>query len=348
MESSFFSFLLVIASVVIFFSLNAALTAAVRWSALRTGYLDIPNERSLHQTPVPKSGGIAFVSSFLLLTFLFYLINWLPYQQFLALFFGGFVIAAIGFWDDHKNLSARRRIVFHFVGAIWAISWVGPLTSLSFGAFTLTSIGLLVLLTLVGLVWLLNLYNFMDGNDGLATSEGIFVASIAAILLYLHGGTALAALSLSLAIALAGFLMWNWAPAKIFMGDTGSCFLGYTFGVFMIISAAHGWIEPWTWLILLGVFITDTTVTLFRRMRRGYRFYQSHCNHAYHHAARRFASHKKLTYGVIWVNVLWLLPMALLSDYWPEWGFYITLIAYIPLFVLAFYFRAGLQDGDPE
>lgn len=348
MESTHLSLLLMFASIVIFFSLNAVLTAAVRWSALRVGYLDIPTARSLHHAPTPKSGGIAFASSFLLLTFLLYCMNWLPYQQFLALFFGGLIIAVIGFWDDHKNLSARRRIVFHFICAIWAITWVGPLTSLSFGAYTLTSIGLLVILTLLGLVWLLNLYNFMDGNDGLATSEGIFVALVAAILFYLHGSTALAILSLSLASALAGFLLWNWAPAKIFMGDTGSCFLGYTFGVLMIISAAQGAIEPWTWLILLGVFITDTTVTLFRRMRRGYRFYQAHCNHAYHHAARRLGSHKKLTYRVITINLVWLLPLSLLSDYWPDRGFYITLIAYIPLFVLAFYYRAGLQDGDPE
>jgi Fuc2NAc and GlcNAc transferase len=111
---------------------------------------------------------------------------------------------------------------------------------------------------------------------------------------------------LCLAGAVAGFLVWNRCPARIFMGDTGSGFLGFTLGAPAILTLGDGGITLWSWAILLGVFIVDATLTLLRRMLNGERWYQAHRTHAYQHAARRWGSHRRVTVAVLSINVLWL------------------------------------------
>lgn len=332
-------------STLLLFLLSIGLTALVRWQAIRTSYLDLPNERSSHHTAIPKSGGMAMVLCFILLISVFYFNQQLALRPFLALLVGGVAIALIGFWDDHKNLSAKVRIIVHFTVAIWAVTLIGPIQGLHFGNFVLQNPALTTVLTVLSLVWLLNLYNFMDGIDGLAASEGVFVALAGSFLLYIHQAHTLATLCFLLAAIIAGFLMWNWAPAKIFMGDTGSCFLGFIFGVLLLISNVLYHISPWAWLILLGVFLADATYTLLMRVAQRYPFYLAHRNHAFQHASQRYHSHKKVVLTVALINILWLLPLSLMAAHWIKAGFYIALIAYIPLFIIAFYFRAGIKDG---
>jgi Fuc2NAc and GlcNAc transferase len=197
------------------------------------------------------------------------------------------------------------------------------------------------------LVWLLNLYNFMDGIDGIAGMEAITVCLGAAALVGLALGIGSAAdigLPLLLAGAVAGFLVWNFPPARIFMGDAGSGFLGITLG---ILSLHAGAIAPpllWSWLILLGVFVADATVTLLRRLLRGERVYEAHRSHAYQQAARHYGRHLPVTLAVAAVNLAWLTPIAAgvaMRRIEPGAG---LLIAYAPLFALAVRFRAG----EPE
>jgi len=145
-------------------------------------------------------------------------------------------------------------------------------------------------------------------------------------------------------MAVAGFLLWNFPPAKIFMGDAGSGFLGITLGLFSI-QAAH--IAPqffYSWLILLGVFIVDATWTLIRRFLRGEKVYEAHRSHAYQFASRQYLSHKTVTLAVAAINTCWLLPIALWVGLGNLNGLLGLMIAYLPLWLLAVHFKAGLAE----
>ena len=151
---------------------------------------------------------------------------------------------------------------------------------------------------------------------------------------------------LLLAAAVMGFLFWNFPPARIFMGDAGSGFLGIALGV---LSLQAAWVAPqllWSWLILLGVFIVDATFTLLRRLLRGDKVYEAHRSHAYQYASRQYGRHLPVTLVVGGINILWLLPMALLVGLgWVD-SFLGVLIAYVPLFGLALKYRAGELESQ--
>lgn len=162
------------------------------------------------------------------------------------------------------------------------------------------------------LVWLLNLYNFMDGIDGIASVEAISVCLGGALLFLFVGEFKVAQVTLVLAAAVMGFLFWNFPSARIFMGDAGSGFLGIVLGIQSLQAA---WIAPqllWSWIILLGVFIVDATFTLLRRLIRGEKVYEAHRSHAYQFASRHYGRHLPVTLAVFAINFVWLLPFAVL------------------------------------
>jgi Fuc2NAc and GlcNAc transferase len=201
-----------------------------------------------------------------------------------------------------------------------------------------------VLMTIY-LVWLVNLYNFMDGIDGIAGAEAVTVTVAAAGLYGLVGIPAPAGMVPGLlAAAAAGFLVWNFPRARIFMGDAGSGFLGLMLGACSVLAALQAPALFWAWQILLGVFLVDATVTLLRRVLRGERFYEAHRSHAYQHAARRVGSHRPVTRAVVAIDVVWLLPMAALVATGRLEPLYGIAIAYAPLIALALYYNAGRQE----
>lgn len=321
------------------------LTAGLRRYALARSIIDVPNARSSHSVPTPRGGGVAIVLAFLLaLPFL----GWshaVPYSALIAIGGSGGLIAVIGFMDDHGHIAARWRLLGHFGAAAWALFWMGGLPSISLFGFSVDLAWLGTFLAAVYLVWMLNLYNFMDGIDGIASVEAISVCLCACLLYWLSGLEGLISLPLLLAMAVAGLLVWNFPPAKIFMGDAGSGFLGIALGV-MSIQAA--WVSSqllWAWLILLGVFIVDATFTLIRRLVRGDKVYEAHRSHAYQFASRRFGKHLPVTLGVAAINFFWLLPVALcvvLLDVDGTWG---LILAYAPLIALAVTYHAGELEG---
>lgn len=324
--------------------LSLVLTWVLRRYALARSLLDIPNARSSHSLPTPRGGGVAIVLSFLLA--LVVVASETPELRpsIFALGGAGLVVAILGFLDDHGHIAARWRLLGHFGAAIWGLYWLGglPPFELFGGTFDLGWVG--HVLTLFYLVWMLNLYNFMDGIDGIASVEAICVCLGACLIYSLTGHAGLIALPLLLAAAVAGFLFWNFPPARIFMGDAGSGFLGI---ILALLSLQAAWAEPsllWSWLILLGVFIVDATVTLMRRLIRGEKVYEAHRSHAYQFASRRFGKHLPVTNTVVAINLLWLLPMALAAGVWKLDGATVLLIAYAPLVVLAFKFKAGTAE----
>ncbi|MEO4046292.1 glycosyltransferase family 4 protein [Pseudomonas sp. CAU 1711] len=321
--------------------LSWGMTGCLRRYALRRNIMDLPNQRSSHSVPTPRGGGMAIVVSFLLALPVAWFVGWLPLGSVIALLGGGALVALIGFLDDHGHVPARWRLLIHFLAAGWGLYWLGGLPVLQLGESRLDLGGLGAVLGLFYLVWLLNLYNFMDGIDGIAGIEAVTTCLAAVVMCILIDNWQLAVLPAILALAAGGFLFWNFPPAKIFMGDSGSGFLGLTLG---LISVQMAWLEPrllWSWLIMLGVFLVDASVTLMRRFMRGERVYQAHRSHAYQHAARRFGRHLPVSLGVAAINLGWLMPLAI----WVVWGGAIWLavpLAYAPLVCLVLRYRAGL------
>lgn len=317
------------------------LTAWLRQYALTRSLMDVPNARSSHSVPTPRGGGVAIVVVFLGVLCAMYAQSLVASSAFFAVAGAGALIAVIGFMDDHGHIAARWRLLGHFAAAAWLLFWIGglPVVEIGGGTFDLGWFG--HVLAAFYLVWLLNLYNFMDGIDGIASVEAICVCLGACLLYWLSGATDLFWGPLLLAASVAGFLFWNFPPARIFMGDAGSGFLGIVLGG---LSLQAAWVSAellWAWLILLGVFIVDATFTLFRRLLRGDKVYEAHRSHAYQFASRRFGRHLPVTVAVGAINLLWLLPIAIGV---VQFGLNSTLgliLAYAPLVALAVVFRAG-------
>lgn len=332
---------LVVSSV---FLLSCILTWAVHRYALARGVLDVPNSRSSHRVPTPRGGGLAIAAAFLLGTLAVAAMGRLDWTVASAVIVAGAITAAVGFWDDHAALSARSRLAAHFLAAVTALAALGGMAPFPiFGVVTLSGWPAQVFGAFM-VVWLLNLYNFMDGIDGIAGAEAVTVSLSGAVIGVLAGYPQGSLACLLLAAASAGFLVWNFPPAKIFMGDVGSGFLGATFGV-LVVDAAR--VSPslfWSWLILLGAFIVDATVTLLRRLARSERVYEAHRSHAYQHAARAWGAHRPVTLAFAAVNVLWLLPMAAIAATGVLPGELALVIAWLPLVVLAIRYRAGVPE----
>jgi Fuc2NAc and GlcNAc transferase len=328
------------------FVVSLLLTGVIRRYAIANQVVDIPTARSSHTLATPRGGGISIVITFSIALIILYIYNRIELNVIYAFLMGGLVVGIIGFIDDHRHIPARWRIIVHIIAALWAIYWLGENSIIHLNDGILHH-GLYVDFAALFLTtWFLNLYNFMDGIDGIASVEAITTAGAAAFIIFSispdneQSHNYVLALSLLLVAAL-GFLVWNWPPAKIFMGDVGSGYLGYIFALFAITTTLESYMTIWTWFIILGVFIVDATITLLRRIFGGQRWYEAHRSHAYQHAALRWDSHSKVTLFVFLINIIWLFPLAWLATYNPEWGAALTIVAYIPLLTLAFYLRAG-------
>ena len=323
------------------FIFSFVLTWLCRLIAIRISLLDVPNSRSSHSAPTPRAGGVSIIVVFFFGGYFLLWCNEIPGEYFWTLSFSSCMVAAIGLLDDYRTLSARLRIVIHFAAAALAVIVFPELS----GSFSLVLPGwLLSTLTVLALVWLLNLFNFMDGIDGIAATQCICVCGGAALIIWLNGGDRGTILwLLTLSIACAGFLCWNLPPAKIFLGDVGSGFIGIVLGCFTLLFLSEDGLNIWSWIILQGVFIVDATTTLFRRIIRGVPFYQAHRSHAYQILARQWLSHGKVSSCVAAINVFYLLPLAVVSTRYYDFAFVLCLIALFPLLVLSVWVGAGVK-----
>lgn len=315
---------------------SALLTLLVRKVAVSQGLLDVPNARSSHVTVTPRGGGLAIAVSATMAVVILTLAGGVDQAVCLTLVGGGAAVAAIGFVDDRHTVPAAIRLLVHTAAAAWAVMWIGgvPTIVVNDQAIHLGWAG--HVLGIAGVVWVLNLFNFMDGIDGIATSEAVFVTWAAVIPMFLSGiPRAVSTASLVFGSACLGFLPWNWPPAKIFLGDVGSGYVGYAVAVLALAAANENPVAVWVWLILGGVFFVDATVTLVRRLLRRERVYEAHRSHAYQWLSRRWGSHRRVTLAVLVVDVLWLLPCAVFASLHPPLAATTTLIALAPLIALA-------------
>ena len=332
--------MIAISAVVVF--VGFVLTLLIQKSALKTNRLDIPNERSSHTSPTPRGAGLAVVVAFLLGLVALLVDKSISDDVFLAIALPGLIVAIIGLLDDRGRLtSAKWRLVGHFVCALLAVWLVGGLPELPLANATI-DFGLAGDITaVVYLVWMLNLFNFMDGIDLITGVQTVTTSAGVAMLLLASNESDFWKVFVVITASILGFLFFNLPPAKIFLGDVGSGFIGFITAVISLAIAKDEPLVAWAMIILLGVFVTDATVTLLRRLLSREHVYVAHRTHAYQHLSKKLNRHLPVSLGVGAINLLFLLPIAWLvaeSKIIPIFG---LLIAYAPLVIVAAFLNAG-------
>lgn len=292
--------LLLIALLCLVAGLSALGTARMIAWAHRRNMLDLPNHRSSHTRPTARGGGVALVVAFYAGALACWALGLLDTRT-MTLLCCGLPIALVGYIDDARSLSARTRLIVHAAAAAAALYLLWPLPALDIAGMTLPT-WLRAVLMLLGLVWLTNLYNFMDGIDGIAAGQAV----AAGILWGWLAPTSVGVPAMLFAAAAAGFLVYNRPPARIFMGDAGSGFCGFIAGALVLQQAAATDTSPLLWLIPLSLFFCDATVTLLTRVLRGQRASEAHRSHAYQRLSRRAGRHGPVSLGYFLVTLLLL------------------------------------------
>ena len=288
--------------------LSCLLTGLASWYARRAGLWDHPGDRHSHTVPTPRGGGVGLVLSLMLVTVL-----WLP-QQMPAYWFscvapGMAVVTLLGWWDDHKALSARFRfsvqlaVCVFLLSCAWQAGWISGVASLILA-------GLWVL-------WMTNLYNFMDGSNGMAGAQGLFSATTLAWLFFRSGDPHSMLLALLLAAACAGFLPWNLGRARVFMGDAGSLALGFAFSSLLLYGIGSDAFSLPLGLMVMALFLADSTLTLLARVIRGERWYNAHRQHLYQRLIARGWTHGRVLLVYQLVNLVLILPGIVVAANFP-------------------------------
>lgn len=317
------------------------MTLFVKQYSVYQNFLDVPNQRSSHTTPTPSGGGIAIAITVIGGFFYLYVAGDIEVYYLLALVVAGGAIAVLGFLDDFGEVSIKIRLLTHIVVAVFSLIIMGGLPPIIL-LNTEINLGIIGhLFALFYVVWLLNLYNFMDGIDGIAAVEAISVCVAISVIYCFLGFSSEAVVPLILAAGVLGFTFLNFPIAKIFMGDSGSGFLGVTLALVSLHSLSLLPHLIWVWLILLGVFVVDATCTLIRRFLNKEKVHQAHCTHAYQQAAKKYSSHKIVVLSTFFINVVWLFPLALLVALEILDGVLGVMVSYTPLVLLALFFNAG-------
>ncbi|QOY54055.1 glycosyltransferase family 4 protein [Candidatus Sulfurimonas marisnigri] len=276
--------------------LSFYLTYFIKNYAIKKSFVAEVNDRSSHTVPTPHGGGIAIaVTWFIGISYLYY-INDINSSLYFALMVG-IVISVVSYLDDLYELSAKVRLVAQTLVALLGLYFLGGLGSFELGLFSIENQLFTNIFAFFMIIWFINLYNFLDGIDGYAGSEAVFLG-IAGFLLF--GGSHF----LVLIVAVLGFLVWNWHKAKIFMGDVGSTLLGYNVAIFTIYYANQESSNLWVWIVLFGLFWFDATLTLLRRYKNGEQLSQAHRKHAYQRLTQSGWAHDRVTIFSVLVNIV--------------------------------------------
>ncbi len=315
--------------------LSFILTGLATWYARRRGLLDHPGERHSHIVPTPRGGGAGLVAAMLLVSL--YIGGAVPTDFWVKGIVPGVVVLAVtGWWDDHASLGVRLRFFIQLAVTCWLL-WCAFQTGLLQGVVVMT-------LCAFSIVWLTNLYNFMDGSNGMAGLQGLFVSLVLAFLFHSSGDSQYALYALILAGCCFGFLPWNLGHAKVFMGDVGSLALGFLIAALFLYGVGSGAFSlAVAWLVML-LFVTDSTLTLLRRVIKGERWYNAHRQHLYQRLIAHGWTHSRVAMLYQAINLALVLPGILLSVRLPEMAWAISL-ALTLVFLVSWYLlirRLGL------
>ncbi|OGL70717.1 hypothetical protein A3B32_00280 [Candidatus Uhrbacteria bacterium RIFCSPLOWO2_01_FULL_53_9] len=307
---------------------SALLTLWLSRHAKARGWLAVPNERSSHRTPTPSGAGLAVAVVFLGTVAVLGITNVIPSAIAWALVVGGMAIAVVGWMDERTPLSLWVRVLVHVFAAVYAVWILGGMPVLFVGAPVLLGAPLGFVLAVAGIVWFSNVYNFMDGIDGLAGMQAVWVSAIAGALIATLAGTGPFTLIVwLLGASVAGFLVWNWHPASIFLGDVGSVLIGFTFGVLALWTEYTHALPLFVWFILLTPFLVDATATTIKRMLDGKQWYAAHREFSYQLALKN-RTHARVVVRVLLLNIL-ASPLAIFAAYDPRFVLPAFLIAVV-------------------
>lgn len=315
---------------------TAAGTWAYRHFAARRGIVATANSRSLHERPVPRGGGIVF--SIVAVAVVAAMSTSAAVDPALArtLITGGLIAAIFGWLDDVHQVRALVKLGVQCALAAWMLWSLGGLPIYDVpGTPPWLDLGF----SWLGLVWLLNAYNFIDGIDGLAASGAATISALAILATTLAGTDAGVLFACAtLAVCSLAFLGYNWPRASVFMGDAGSLFLGFAVATLLVFTVSRGLIGFWTWIVILAFLGGDTTTTTLLRIFLTKRWYGEHRSHAYQNLAR-LHSHLKVLQGILAYHLVWLLPLTIWSVSMPAMAPVAALLAVAP--VVTWTFRYG-------
>jgi len=290
------------------------LTPLMRRYSVWRGLIDQPGARRSHSSPVARGGGLAIGVSLVLTTIVF-----APSGALVTPFVtGAAIVTLLGWVDDHAPLSVRWRLGIQLLVAVGITSWLGPVEAVSIAGVSVSAAWLWTPMAVVAIIWLINLFNFMDGSDGLASSQAVISFVLFAFAFGLAGEIAGAWLAAVAAGASLGFLFWNRPVASIFLGDAGSLLLGWCAGALALAGTLSGSFSVWVSLIIVSPFVIDATVTLCWRLARGEQWYTAHADHAYQFLIRLGWSHGKVLLAWIALNGLLVVPATAIALWKPQ------------------------------
>ena len=322
-------------------------------------FLDIPTKRSSHDTPTPTAGGISILLSYIIYIFLLLSFNqiFIPEidgnqeqtsQVFYILLLSLVPIIIISLFDDLTKVNITLRLIVQFFSATIIIYYFyirSDNNIFDVNTYSQQSSFMIIILSIILSMWLMNLYNFMDGIDSYASIQCIFVSLSASIFSYVNNPENFTYLYiLGLGLANIGFLCRNIHPAKIFMGDTGSVSIGCIFAFFIFYSASESILSIYTWLILLSIFVIDSSYTLLVRIVTKKNISEAHLTHAFHKITRKSNSPITTNKILMYINIFWVFPLAAISNIYIDYNLIITIITYLPLLFSVINIGAGLEE----
>jgi UDP-N-acetylmuramyl pentapeptide phosphotransferase/UDP-N-acetylglucosamine-1-phosphate transferase len=276
--------------------LSFLLTPLIMHFALHYKILDIPNERSSHEVPTPRGGGLAIVIAWYIGISIMFFLNDIDRQLYFTLL-SGLLLAGVSIIDDLIGLKPVIRFSIQIFTAGLAMYFLKGMKPISISGFELSSPLVLYPLVIFGIVWFINLFNFLDGIDGYASLEAIFIS----FAMFLFTGNLICIIIIA---PVLGFLFWNWPKARIFMGDIGSTQLGFVLIVLGIFFHNEAQLPITLWIMLSSLFWFDATLTLFRRWSNKEKLTQAHKKHAYQRVVQSGFSHRKTILFSILINTI--------------------------------------------
>ncbi|MFT5692201.1 MAG: Fuc2NAc and GlcNAc transferase [Oceanicoccus sp.] len=329
------SFILFTSSAVMSF----LLVACYRRMAIRNAWLDIPNHRSSHRELIPRSGGLVILLMYTVLLVFQLATGQLKTAEFMVLAIP-IGVGLVGFIDDTVSLyPGFRFLVYLLLVAIMATAFL-PLPFLTVWDYSIESVWVLVPIYVLAITWLVNLFNFMDGINGIAGGQFIFVVVASYFLLPILAAPQFD-MMLVVVASVVGFLCWNFPFGKVFLGDVGSTFLAAILAILMLFTITYQSASPWMWIILCASFIVDSGYTLIVRICTKQVWYHPHASHAYQILARRWSSHGKVVVLMMLVNIFWLWPLAWLATQSADTGVIWCVAACLPLIAICRLVGAG-------
>ena len=290
------------------------LTPVVRRYSLARRLIDEPGPRRSHATGIARGGGLAVGLAVVIVA------GFRDPAAPLALPFlvGAMVIVLLGWCDDHRPLPVGWRLAIQLFAAVGIVAWLGPVESIHVAATPVKLVWVWTPLAVIALMWLMNLFNFMDGSDGLASAQAVISCALFCAAFAFQGEYGSSGIAGIVAGATAGFLFWNWPPARIFLGDSGSLLLGWCVGSLALFGTLNGRLSIWLAFVIVSPFVVDATATLCWRLIRGERWYTPHQEHAYQYLIRAGLSHRSVLLAWILLNAVLVVPATALVLWKPQ------------------------------